>query len=821
MAITIGEVYVAVRPLTTNFAPELQAQLTASVAGAGGTLGADLDKGLKSGTSGVKAATADLAQDVEKKTGNISSYFSNVGSSVKNLESRAVSSFENMTGSSGLLTNALKDLNAQGVSTGASVGVAVGVGLEAAVVGFALEGVKHLSALVEQVRQFSDVTGTSMETASRYVGALNALGLSSDGFGRAVFQLSRRIEDGKVDLAAYGVEVARTKDGTVDINETILRIADAFAASTNATNRNNLAFAAFGRQGLTLIPILARGREELVDLLDQAAKNHEIFTDADFEKARQYEISVNEAKTAVQALGVSVGKDIVPALTSLSSGMTVAAQTVQRFGGALFAAAQAVPGVGLVIDAVVGLAKLGGAHKDAGAAALQHAQDIEALNTQLQANTDATSTLTTATDALNVATARISNTTAPAIDFVDRIATAQANLAVKTATADTAQQSLAALQAKSTTTNDELTTAAKDVAAALADEEKATKSLTDVEKAYADAIDGIINASVSVSELTVQVADDRAKAADDTDTLNKAEKTYNDLLASGGADLEKQARAVTALRDAKIRLLEADQSAEDAAVGVKDKTDALALAIATFGPDSLEAAKAQDELDRANLDVTKSANDHADATDAVTKAQQDYIDASPGSVAASDRIAAAHDKVDQATRTLDGDYRTLAKTNADLSAAIDATNGHVDTAAEKAGHLKDAYNAIAITLAPDSPLRKNLLDTASQIDTLTIATDKLNAASAITQATLGVADAVSGVLGLNPFATAPPNTAPTGGGLAAVPPPSAPPPPPSAITNNFYISGAQDPSATAGAVAATVGVPGAVAPIGSGPLLTL
>jgi len=184
----------------------------------------------------------------------------------------------------------------------------VAVAALGAAVAVAAEGVKGYVDLGEKVENYRRVTGASAEESSRVVETFDRLGVSSDSAASAIFMLSKRIEASPKKLHDLGVEIAYTEKGTVDLNATLLNIADAYTKTDSATDKNAIAVAAFGRGSRELIPVLEQGREGLARLEAQAKM---IYTEQDLQRIRDYKIAQKETDQAWQSYADHIGQAVL------------------------------------------------------------------------------------------------------------------------------------------------------------------------------------------------------------------------------------------------------------------------------------------------------------------------------------------------------------------------------------------------------------------------------------------------------------------------------------------------------------------------------
>ncbi len=219
---------------------------------------------------------------------------------------------------SGEAKAALDGLTKSGSLIGPAIagGVAVaGVALAA----FAVDGAQKFVALASEIRGFQRVSGASAEESSRFVAVLDDLGVSAQTGGNAVFLLSKKVAAGGEDIKKLGIDIATTKDGTADLTETLLNVADAYVAQNDPAKRAEIAFAAFGRQGKELIPVLEQGRAGLQKFFESAEGGRQIFSQADLDKARKFELAMDELSDTFRGIQMEAGEALLPFLTSLAT----------------------------------------------------------------------------------------------------------------------------------------------------------------------------------------------------------------------------------------------------------------------------------------------------------------------------------------------------------------------------------------------------------------------------------------------------------------------------------------------------------------------
>jgi hypothetical protein len=304
----------------------------------------------------IKASVKVDSKDVDAGLNRVQSSTRGAGKEFTGLQKSASGAIDSMTSSltsrlgpaSGAAESALAKLS----STGSLMGPAIAGGAAVAgvaIAAFAVQGAQAFVGLAGEIRNFQRASGASAEDSSRFVAVLDDLGIASDTGAAAVFKLGKSLKDGGDNLRAYGIEVARSNDGTVDLTGTMLNVADAYAKTPDPAKRAELAFAAFGKQGQSLIPILEQGREGLQAFFEGAEEGRQIFSQEDLDKARKYELAMDELSDTFRGLQLEAGEVLLPFITSLATAgakvIGFASDVKEKVGGALETVGRAMLGV--------------------------------------------------------------------------------------------------------------------------------------------------------------------------------------------------------------------------------------------------------------------------------------------------------------------------------------------------------------------------------------------------------------------------------------------------------------------------------------------
>lgn len=296
-----------------------------------------------------------------------------------------------------LVRSALQRLGVEGKLTGDLLKTGLQVGAVSGLVAIgavALDGVEKFSNLTAEVRGFQRVLGGSAEDASRVAAAVRMVGMDAQAAQSGFGMLARKIGEGKDTLSQWGVEVARNKDGNVNMAETIANIGDRYKELQDPAQRAAFLFEEFGKSGQKMAPLLSKSREELEGFYAAAAKHHEIFSQDDLDKGRKYQLTMRESKEALEGFAVAVGGSVIPIITTftdlLTSALDILDEMSQAIGGFNLSAVAMgaligtviAPGLGTLIGAGAGVvAALAGTEDSA----QKNATAFEKMRTQMEA----------------------------------------------------------------------------------------------------------------------------------------------------------------------------------------------------------------------------------------------------------------------------------------------------------------------------------------------------------------------------------------------------------------------------------------------------
>lgn len=664
----------------------------------------------------------------------------------------------NLTSKLGPADSLLQKLGITGeVTSGQLAGLAAGAGA-AAIAGIATlaaQGVQKFQALAGEVLKFQQVSGTSAETASRFVAVMDDYQVSADQGAMAISRLGKTIAQTPESLTQLGVSIERSSNGAVDMEQTFLNVVNAFNSTNDASQKAAIGTAAFGRNWQELANLLSQGSGQLREAFANVSDG-QIISEDELRKSEEYRLAMDHLGDAVRDLEMSLGRTLVPALTVVAD----------KTAGAIEKADQLASKLSMLKTPIriVAAAATGGATEllSMGNAAIDTSFKLESLGATAAAVANDTLDLTDAINAVFNAGIGLQRAQLNLADANDKVAETQERLA-------NGGQTLAEIQDEATSGGRSLASSQRQVEDAMKGVANAQERVVEVQGSLDEANANLVKSNQDVVDATNNVAkaeraledarrvnigltDDMVKKAEDADRRLASSKLdvadAQDRLKASEAAL---AKAQQESPDDAAAIAKASRDVERARLGLADATrqveiddkaatvahgDAIAVNLnlkdadgeLTDAQDKLKQSK--DELKRSTEEQTQATktvkdreNDLKEALDSVADAQQRVIDAQNS----RDSGAAGHGKTVKTTEQLERDLekalldqKEAAKQVADktgeaelaaigLGDALDQkTTPAAQAAAEKNAAIVQAIGELKKSLDPSSDLFKNL-----------------------------------------------------------------------------------------------------------------
>jgi hypothetical protein len=177
-------------------------------------------------------------------------------------------------------------------------------------------------------------TGLDTETASAWVNVLKERNIQSKQFQMGLVKLGKSVESQNagnkksVELwKQLGVSQDTLRHGSTE--QILEATADAFSKMQDPMQRSVYAQQLFGRAGLALLPILAKGKKGVEDAIGVQEKYGNVLTDKSGKSAAQLVERQRELDAAMAGAKLQLGQALLPVLLQVSKALVWVAQAMQ------------------------------------------------------------------------------------------------------------------------------------------------------------------------------------------------------------------------------------------------------------------------------------------------------------------------------------------------------------------------------------------------------------------------------------------------------------------------------------------------------------
>ena len=210
----------------------------------------------------------------------------------------------------------------------------------AAILGFAVKAIGDFQDLALAADKFANSTGLAVEEASALIEVSGDLGIETETVQKAINKMNIAVAKGSDEFKALGVEVARNDQGLIDSNETFIRTVGALGDVKDSAERTRLATAVFGKSWADMSEIIKGGAPALRAAIDSVS-DAKIIDPEEVKRAKDLRAAQDALKDALEDVTLAVGKNLVPAMTSLVNAVTPLLELLGPLTGDLLAGADA------------------------------------------------------------------------------------------------------------------------------------------------------------------------------------------------------------------------------------------------------------------------------------------------------------------------------------------------------------------------------------------------------------------------------------------------------------------------------------------------
>jgi len=190
---------------------------------------------------------------------------------------------------------------------------------------FAIKAMNDFEDLALEVDKFSNVTRVAAEESSRWIEVAGDLGIETNAVEGAINKMNRALSTSRDDFADLGIEIARTKDGTIDANETFIRTLDALGKMKDPAARAAAATKLLGKSWSEVSELVEMGAGSLREALASVGEV-KLIDEAEIQKAKDFREAQDRLKDAFEGVALAIGTELVPMMTDLINSIAPVAE---------------------------------------------------------------------------------------------------------------------------------------------------------------------------------------------------------------------------------------------------------------------------------------------------------------------------------------------------------------------------------------------------------------------------------------------------------------------------------------------------------------
>ena len=196
----------------------------------------------------------------------------------------------------------------------------------AAIAGFAIKAVTDFQDLALEVDKFSNVTRVAAEDASRWIEVAGDFGIEATSVQDAINKMNKSLASSRDEYEKLGIEIVRTKDGTIDANETFINTVDAIGKIRDPAERARVATELLGKGWTQVSELVEMGATSLRQALDGVA-DAKLIDEAEIQKAKDFRAAQDALRDAFESVAIAIGSELVPMITKLLESVTPVAES--------------------------------------------------------------------------------------------------------------------------------------------------------------------------------------------------------------------------------------------------------------------------------------------------------------------------------------------------------------------------------------------------------------------------------------------------------------------------------------------------------------
>ena len=284
----------------------------------------------------VKAELSEIGEKGERSLKKIEAAATPASGGLKLLSSAANDAkfqLQAATDRLGVLGSVLGKLGPAGLIAGAGV-AAAGLGITAIAL--------PVANTADELANLAQKTGVSVEALSglTYVAKMSDTDLQGlvKGLQRlsvAMFDTQTQGEEGSAALKALGVSAVDASGQIRPTEQVLLDLADKFADMPDGADKAALAMKLFGKEGMSLIPLLNQGRAGITALMEEAERFGLVINSQTAQAAELLNDNLDRMRSMLEGVQRQIGAAVIPVLADFTEQVILAQTETGSFSNEL------------------------------------------------------------------------------------------------------------------------------------------------------------------------------------------------------------------------------------------------------------------------------------------------------------------------------------------------------------------------------------------------------------------------------------------------------------------------------------------------------
>ena len=194
---------------------------------------------------------------------------------------------------------------------------------------FAADGIGKFQNLAIAAGKFADATGLAVDESSRWLEVAGDVGVEAGTLETAIGKMNKVLGTTPEKFKELGVQVAYTKSGAVDANETFLNTIDRLNKIKDPAERARVASELLGKGWQSMSELIGQGSDKLRDSLAKVS-DAKVINQKELERARKFREDLDDLGDKASEAGLILGDSLLPIVLKLVDAFLLLANAIEK-----------------------------------------------------------------------------------------------------------------------------------------------------------------------------------------------------------------------------------------------------------------------------------------------------------------------------------------------------------------------------------------------------------------------------------------------------------------------------------------------------------